>query len=198
MFPDRVPLASMAAMRAIQPKMKALQEKLKDDKATLQRNDGPLPQGEGQLQFLRLYADFPADPGFLRALQGCSSSPSRCGTSRSRCGSRISAPDPLHILNLFGLLPFTPPAFLGIGILCDHPRHYDVVYSLSEPRRWTRRRSRSFALMPWIMMFVMALAFAAGLLIYWITSNLLTIAQQKWLDSRHPQPSSQRSLRSER
>jgi YidC/Oxa1 family membrane protein insertase len=39
--------------------------------------------------------------------------------------------------------------------------------------------------MPWMMMFVMA-PFAAGLLIYWITSNILTIAQQKWLYSRHP------------
>ena len=26
-----------------------------------------------------------------------------------------------------------------------------------------------------------------GLLVYWITSNLLTIAQQKYLYSRHPQ-----------
>src|SRR3546814_3905048 len=29
----------------------------------------------------------------------------------------LSAPDPLHILNLFGLLDFNPPAFLGIGVL---------------------------------------------------------------------------------
>jgi YidC/Oxa1 family membrane protein insertase len=40
--------------------------------------------------------------------------------------------------------------------------------------------------MPWMMMFIMA-PFASGLLIYWITSNLLTIAQQKYLYSRHPQ-----------
>jgi YidC/Oxa1 family membrane protein insertase len=39
--------------------------------------------------------------------------------------------------------------------------------------------------MPWMMMFVMA-PFAAGLLLYWITSNLLTIAQQKYLYARHP------------
>ncbi len=43
-----------------------------------------------------------------------------------------------------------------------------------------------FAIMPWMMMFVMA-PFASGLLIYWITSNLLTIAQQKYLYARHPQ-----------
>jgi YidC/Oxa1 family membrane protein insertase len=35
-------------------------------------------------------------------------------------------------------------------------------------------------------MFIMA-PFAAGMLLYWITSNLLTIAQQKYLYSRHPQ-----------
>jgi YidC/Oxa1 family membrane protein insertase len=42
-----------------------------------------------------------------------------------------------------------------------------------------------FAIMPWMMMFVMA-SFASGLLIYWITSNILTIAQQKYLYSKHP------------
>jgi len=40
--------------------------------------------------------------------------------------------------------------------------------------------------MPWMMMFVMS-GFASGLLIYWITSNLLTIAQQRILYARHPQ-----------
>jgi YidC/Oxa1 family membrane protein insertase len=36
------------------------------------------------------------------------------------------------------------------------------------------------------MMFIMA-PFAAGLLIYWITSNVLTLAQQQYLYSKHPQ-----------
>ena len=43
-----------------------------------------------------------------------------------------------------------------------------------------------FMFMPWVLMFVMA-PFAAGLLIYWITSNLLTLAQQRYLYARHPQ-----------
>jgi YidC/Oxa1 family membrane protein insertase len=41
-------------------------------------------------------------------------------------------------------------------------------------------------IMPWMMMFIMA-PFAAGLLLYWITSNVLTIAQQWYLYSKHPQ-----------
>ena len=47
-------------------------------------------------------------------------------------------------------------------------------------------QEQMFAIMPWMMMFIMA-PFAAGLLIYWITSNILTIAQQKYLYARHPQ-----------
>jgi YidC/Oxa1 family membrane protein insertase len=34
-------------------------------------------------------------------------------------------------------------------------------------------------------MFIMA-PFAAGLQLYWVVSNLISIAQQKWLYSRHP------------
>jgi YidC/Oxa1 family membrane protein insertase len=42
-----------------------------------------------------------------------------------------------------------------------------------------------FGIMPWIFMFIMA-PFAAGLQLYWTVSNILTIAQQKWLYSKHP------------
>jgi len=53
------------------------------------------------------------------------------------------------------------------------------------PAPMDETQKQVFAIMPWMMMFVMA-PFAAGLLIYWITSNLLTVAQQQWLYSRHP------------
>ena len=54
------------------------------------------------------------------------------------------------------------------------------------PAQMDPAQQQVFAFMPWIMMFVMA-PFAAGLLIYWITSNFLTIGQQAFLYSRHPQ-----------
>jgi YidC/Oxa1 family membrane protein insertase len=37
-----------------------------------------------------------------------------------------------------------------------------------------------FSIMPWVLMFVMA-PFAAGLQLYWVVSNILGIAQQKYL-----------------
>ncbi len=41
-----------------------------------------------------------------------------------------------------------------------------------------------FAIMPWAMVFVMA-PFAAGLQLYWVVSNILTILQQWWLYKRY-------------
>ncbi len=43
-----------------------------------------------------------------------------------------------------------------------------------------------FAIMPWVLMFVMA-PFAAGLLLYWITNNILSIGQQRLLYARYPE-----------
>jgi YidC/Oxa1 family membrane protein insertase len=98
----------------------------------------------------------------------------------------LSAPDPAHILNLFGLLPFDPPGFLAIGVLAILLGITMWAQFKLQPAAMDPAQQQIFAFMPWIMMFVMA-PFAAGLLLYWITSNVLTIAQQKYLYSKHPQ-----------
>ena len=92
----------------------------------------------------------------------------------------LSAPDPADILNLFGLLHFTPPGFLGIGVL---PILLGITMWLQfklNPAPMDPTQQQIFAIMPWVMMFVMA-PFAAGLQLYWVTRNLLTILQQKYL-----------------
>jgi YidC/Oxa1 family membrane protein insertase len=53
------------------------------------------------------------------------------------------------------------------------------------PAPMDEAQKQVFAIMPWVLMFVMA-PFAAGLQIYWITSNCLTILQQRLLYARHP------------
>ncbi|MGV3769538.1 MAG: YidC/Oxa1 family membrane protein insertase, partial [Sphingobium phenoxybenzoativorans] len=94
--------------------------------------------------------------------------------------------DPLHVLNLFGLLNFQPPAFLAIGVLA-------ILLGISmwlqfrlNPTPMDDIQKQVFAIMPWMMMFIMA-PFAAGLLVYWITNNMLSIAQQWFLYRSHPQ-----------
>jgi YidC/Oxa1 family membrane protein insertase len=98
----------------------------------------------------------------------------------------LSVPDPAHILNLFGLLDFTPPGFLAIGVLALLLGVTMWLQFKLNPAAMDPVQQQIFLIMPWVMMFVMA-PFAAGLLLYWITSNVLTLAQQKYLYSRHPQ-----------
>lgn len=177
--------ASMASMRALQPKMKALQERYKDDKQRQQQ------------EIMKLYKDEKVNPlaGCLPTLLQIPILYALYKVLMLSIEMRhqpfilwikdLSAPDPLHVLNLFGLLDFNPPAFLAIGLL-------PILLGLSmwaqfklNPTPMDDVQKQVFAIMPWVLMFVMA-PFAAGLQIYWITSNLLTIAQQKWLYSRHP------------
>jgi YidC/Oxa1 family membrane protein insertase len=99
----------------------------------------------------------------------------------------LSAPDPLTPLNLFGLLPFDPPGFLHLGVL---PIILGVTmwaqFKLN-PQPMDEIQQKVFAFMPWIFMFMMA-PFAAGLQIYWIVNNLVSILQQWVLLRRYPAP----------
>ncbi|MEG3180629.1 membrane protein insertase YidC [Sphingomonas sp. LT1P40] len=177
--------ASMASMRALQPKMKALQERYKDDKPRQQQ------------EVMKLYKDEKVNPlaGCLPTLLQIPILYALYKVLMLSIEMRhqpfalwlkdLSSPDPLHVLNLFGLLDFNPPAFLAIGVL-------PILLGVSmwaqfklNPAPMDEMQKQIFSIMPWVLMFVMA-PFAAGLQLYWITSNLLTIAQQKWLYSRHP------------
>jgi YidC/Oxa1 family membrane protein insertase len=95
----------------------------------------------------------------------------------------LSAPDPMTPVNLFGLLNFTPHGVFAIGVL---PILLGITmwaqFKLN-PQQMDPTQQQIFAIMPWVLMFVMA-PFAAGLLVYWVTSNILTIAQQWWLYRR--------------
>jgi YidC/Oxa1 family membrane protein insertase len=83
-------------------------------------------------------------------------------------------------------LPFDVPGFLAIGPLAILLGITMWLTFKLNPAATDPVQQQIFALMPWILMFVMA-PFAAGLLIYWVTSNILTLAQQSYLYSKHPQ-----------
>ncbi len=178
--------ASMAAMKAIQPKMKELQTKYKDDKVRQQQEMQKLFQSEGVnplagclpmlLQMPILFALYKV---FVLAID-MRHQPFVLWIKD------LSAPDPATILNLFGLLPFTPPSFLAIGVLALLLGVTMWLTFKLNPAPADPVQQQMFAIMPWVLMFAMA-PFAAGLLLYWTTSNVLTIAQQKYLYAKHPQ-----------
>lgn len=177
--------ASMAKMRALQPKMKAVQERYKEDKARQQQ------------EVMKLYKDEKVNPlaGCLPILLQIPIMFALYKVLLLTIEMRhqpfvgwihdLSAPDPATILNLFGYLHFTPPSFLAIGVV-------PVLLGVSmffqmklNPAPMDEMQKQIFAIMPWMLMFMMA-PFAVGLQIYWITSNCLTILQQQFLYARHP------------
>jgi len=177
--------ASMASMRAIQPKMKALQERYKDDKQRQQQ------------EIMKLYKDEKVNPlaGCLPTLIQIPIMYSLYKVLMLTIEMRhqpfvawikdLSAPDPLTPINLFGLLDFVPPHWIAIGVV---PILLGISMWLQfrmNPAPMDETQKQVFALMPWVLMFVMA-PFAVGLQVYWITSNLLTVLQQRVLYSRHP------------
>jgi YidC/Oxa1 family membrane protein insertase len=176
---------SFAAMRVMQPKMKALQERHKDDKPRLQQEMLKLYQEEkvnpmaGCLPILIQIPIFYALYKVLMLAVEMRHKPFALWIQD------LSAPDPLTPVNLFGFLEFTPPYFLALGVL---PILLGISMWLQfklNPPPADPVQKQVFALMPWVLMFVMA-PFAAGLVIYWITNNFLTLLQQKWLYTRYP------------
>ena len=177
--------ASMAAMRVVQPKLKALQERYKDDKPQLQQEMMKLYKEEKinpMAGCLPIFLQIPIFYALYKVLMVTIEMRHQPFISWIK---DLSAPDHLTPVNLFGLLDFTPPAMLAIGVL---PILLGITMYLQfklNPAPVDPVQAQIFSIMPWIMMFMMA-PFASGLQLYWTTSNLLTIAQQKWLYSRHP------------
>ncbi len=187
MFPiAQKQFASMAQMRAVQPKMKALQERYKDDKVQLQQQMAKLYKDEGVNPLAGCLPIFLQIPIFFALYKVLMVAIEMRHKPFALWIKDLSAQDPATILNLFGLLDFTPPSFLAIGVLAVLLGITMWLQFRLNPAQMDPIQQQMFMIMPWVLMFVMA-PFAAGLLLYWITSNLLTLAQQKYLYSRHPQ-----------
>jgi YidC/Oxa1 family membrane protein insertase len=94
----------------------------------------------------------------------------------------LSAPDPTTIFNLFGLIPFTPPDFLMVGVW---PLLMGISMYLQQklnPQPTDPVQAKIFMFLPIIFTFLLA-RFPAGLVVYWAWNNTLSMAQQ-WLIMR--------------
>ena len=89
----------------------------------------------------------------------------------------LSAPDPTTIFNLFGLIPWDPPAMLMIGAW---PILMGLTMYLQQrlnPQPADPVQAKVFMFLPLLFTFLLS-SFAAGLVIYWTWNNLLSILQQ--------------------
>ena len=178
--------ASMAAMKAIQPKMKAVQERYKDDKQKQQQEIMALYKKEKVNPLAGCLPILIQIPIFFALYKVLILAIEMRHEPFIAWIKDLSAPDPATILNLFGLLPFDPPGFLAIGVLALLLGVTMWLTFKLNPATMDPIQQQIFNIMPWVLMFVMA-PFAAGLLLYWVTNNILTLAQQSYLYSKNPQ-----------
>lgn len=89
----------------------------------------------------------------------------------------LSAADPTTVFNLFGLIPWHPPAVLMIGVWPCLMLVGMLLQRQMNPPPQDPTQAMMINYMPFFMTYIMS-GFASGLVIYWTFSNLLSIVQQ--------------------
>ena len=93
----------------------------------------------------------------------------------------LAAIDPTTVFNLFGLIPWTPPAFLMIGAWPLIMGATMVLQQKLGPQPADPQQAKVMMIMPVMFTYLFA-SFPAGLVIYWAWSNVLTILQQLYIN----------------
>ncbi len=181
---------SMAKMRELQPEMEAIKARTGDDRAKFQQEVMALYKKEkvnpaaGCLPVLLQIPIFFSLYKVIFVTIELRHAP-WVGWIRD-----LSAPDPSSLLNLFGLFPWSVPAQ---GTLL-HSLSLPVLAIVLGVSMWLQQKLNPaptdatqkmiFAWMPWVFMFMLG-GFASGLVLYWITNNVITIIQQYTIMSMH-------------
>ncbi len=175
---------SMAKMKLLQPEMEKLRERYKDDRAKMQQElmalyrEKKINPMAGCLPILLQVPVFFALYKVLYLTIDMRQAPF-FGWIKD-----LSAPDPTSIFNLFGLLPYTTPEFLHIGV-------WPIVMGMTmwvqmqlNPQQADPMQQKIFNWMPVMFTFLLA-NFASGLVIYWAWNNLLSLTQQYLIMKRN-------------
>jgi YidC/Oxa1 family membrane protein insertase len=182
--------ASMAKMKAVQPEMMAIRERYGDDKMKQQQAMMELYKKEkinpvaGCLPILVQIPVFFALYKVLFVTIDLRHAPF-FGWIKD-----LSAPDPLTVFNLFGLIPWDPSVVPFIGpflMLGPWPLIMGVTMWFQmklNPPPPDPTQKMIFDYMPIIFTFMLA-SFSAGLVIYWAWNNTLSVCQQSVIMSKH-------------
>jgi YidC/Oxa1 family membrane protein insertase len=176
--------ASMSKMKKLQPEMEKLKQLYPDDRMKLQQEMMALYKREkvspvsGCLPILVQIPIFFALYKVIYTTIELRHAPF-FGWIRD-----LSAGDPTTIFNLFGLIPWSPPHFLMIGV-------WPIIMGIT---MWLQMRlnptppdpvqAQLFNWMPIIFTFMLG-TFPAGLVIYWAWNNTLSILQQAFIMKKH-------------
>lgn len=171
---------SMAKMKVVAPKLKELQEQYKHDKNKLQMEIFELYKKEDVNPFSGCWPMLIQIPIFFALYKVILISVELRHAPFWGWIHDLSAPDPTSVFNLFGLIPWTPPTALMIGV-------WPVLFCISmvvqkrlSPPLADPTQEKIQTYFPYIVTVMMA-HFAVGLVIYWTWSNVLGTLQQYYI-----------------
>ncbi len=180
---------AMAKMRALQPKMKELQERFAADKQRQQQELLKLYQTEKINPVAGCVPMLLQIPVFYALYKTLTVTIEMRHAPFFGWIQDLSARDPTSIFNLFGLLPFDPASIPLIGtflLIGAWPILYGIsmwaLQGLSAPITDPVQK-QIFGILPFVFTILFA-SFAAGLVIYWTWSNILSILQQYVISRR--------------
>ncbi|WP_127115596.1 membrane protein insertase YidC [Shimia sediminis] len=182
--------ASMAKMKELQPQMEKLKEAAGDDRQKMQQSMMELYKKEKVNPASGCLPILIQIPIFFSLYKVIFVTLELRHAPWALWINDLSAPDPSSILNLFGLLPFLPPepgsmlAIISLGVL---PILLGISMWLQQklnPAPTDPTQQMIFAWMPWVFMFMLG-SFASGLVLYWITNNVITFTQQYLIMRSH-------------
>jgi YidC/Oxa1 family membrane protein insertase len=174
---------SMAKMKAVQPAMAEIQAKYKDDKMKLQQALMELYKKEKINPLAGCWPVLIQIPVFFALYKVLFVTIEMRHAPFFGWIKDLAAMDPTSIFNLFGLIPFTVPQFLLVGV-------WPIIMGITmwlqmkmNPEPTDPVQKMIFAWMPLVFTFMLA-SFPAGLVIYWAWNNLLSVTQQYFIMRR--------------
>ena len=182
--------ASMAKMKAVQPKMTEIRERYAADQQKQQQALMELYKKEKINPLAGCLPILPQIPIFFALYQTLFNAIEMRHAPFFGWIRDLSAPDPTNMWNLFGLIPYDPSGLwliggvLGIGAWPIIMGITMAAQQALNPPPPDPMQARIFAFLPIIFTFVLA-PFAAGLVIYWAWNNFLSVLQQYIIMRRH-------------
>lgn len=166
---------NMAKMKKVQPKIKHLQEIYGQDKARMQQETLELYKKEKINPASGCLPMLIQIPVFFSLYKVLNISIELRHAPFIGWIKDLSAPDPLTI-SAWSHLPI--PSFLDIGVWPIVMGITMFIQQKLNPAPANKDQARMFAMLPVVFTFMMG-HFAAGLVIYWSLSNILSIVQQR-------------------
>ncbi len=174
---------SLARMKDLQPEMEKIKERVGDDRKRLQSEMMAVYRAKKINPAAGCLPILPQIPIFFSLYKVIFVTIEMRHAPFALWIRDLSAPDPTSILNLFGALPWGAPdpgslvSIISLGVL---PILLGISMWLQQklnPAPTDPTQAMVFAWLPWIFMFMLG-QFASGLVIYWITNNIITFVQQ--------------------